>query len=39
MTRDDHDWSGLFDADLAHADPAIDRLIAQEAARNGSTII
>lgn len=35
---DDHDWSGLFDAELAHVDPAIARLIAQEAARNGSTI-
>ena len=31
MMPDDHDWSGLFDADLAHADPAIDRLIAPDA--------
>ena len=38
MMPDDHGWSGLFDADLAHADPAIDRLIAQETARNGATI-
>jgi len=33
-----YDWDGLFDAGLRQADPAIDRLIAQEAARNGGTI-
>jgi glycine hydroxymethyltransferase len=33
-----YDWDGLFDAGLTQADPAIDRLIAQEAARNGATI-
>ena len=35
---DEHDWNGLFDAELAQADPAIDRLIAQEVARNAATI-
>jgi glycine hydroxymethyltransferase len=38
MMPDDTDWSDLFDAGLAHADPAIDSLIGQEVVRNGSTI-
>ncbi len=35
---DDHDWTGLFDADLSQADPTIGGLIAQEAARNSATV-
>src|SRR5580658_7853379 len=35
---DDHDWTDLFDAGLREADPAIDKLIAQEVTRNNATI-
>jgi glycine hydroxymethyltransferase len=35
---DDQDWSGLFDADLRQADPAIGTLIDQEVVRNNATL-
>lgn len=34
----DHDWNGLFNAELSQADPAIATLIEQEVARNNATL-